>query len=173
MKAPGINYKALVEASLRSVVRQAMTQVAERGLPGDHHFYITFRTVYPGVDIPHYLVERYPTEMTIVLQHQFEYLDVDESGFSVTLNFRDNPERLVVPFNALTMFADPSVNFALPFQPPEVPAAAPVQALKPAETKPQAVVKTVVEAVKNAPDAQAEGEEKSGEVVSFDKFRKK
>jgi hypothetical protein len=163
MKPFEINYKAMVEASLRDVVRQAMTQAAEHGLPGAHHFYITFRTDYPGVELPDYLKSRYPTEMTIVLQHQFHYLEVDERGFSVTLEFDKVPERLSIPFLALTMFQDPSVRFGLPFEPPPVPPVAPVETLRPVEAKP---------ALKPVAESPAEGE-KSGEVVSIDRFRKK
>lgn len=165
MKVPGLDYKAMVEESLRGVVREALSQVAAHGLPGDHHFYITFRTAFPGVEIPEYLQKRFPAEMTIVLQHQFDFLEVEPTGFSVTLKFTNVPERLVIPFLAITMFADPSVNFALPFQPPELPPAAQVETLKPAAAK-------AVEPRPAEPPAADSGE-KSGEVVSLDKFRKK
>ncbi|MEK7801765.1 MAG: ClpXP protease specificity-enhancing factor SspB, partial [Pseudomonadota bacterium] len=88
-----------------------------QGLPGEHHFYITFMTDFPGVAIPDYLRERYPGEMTIVMQYQFENLTVDEEKIGITLSFNNVPERLVVPLAAITIFADPSVNFALQFQP--------------------------------------------------------
>jgi hypothetical protein len=112
-----LRYDKMVEYALRGVVRQAVEEVMEDGLPGDHHFYITLMTDYPGVDIPSYLRDRYPGEMTIVLQYQFYDLSVDDEKMGVTLSFNNVPERLVVPLGAITIFADPSVNFALQFQP--------------------------------------------------------
>ncbi len=109
MTSDGLRYDALVEDALRDVLRRALAYVAERGLPGDHHFYITFRTGHPGVDIPEHLRTRFPNEMTIVLQHQFWGLDVGEDAVGVTLTFSDVPERLTIPFAAVTSFADPSV----------------------------------------------------------------
>ena len=112
-----LRYDRMVEQVLRGVVRQAVEEVIETGLPGDHHFYITFMTDYPGVNIPDYLRERYPGEMTIVLQYQFYDLIVDDEKMGVTLSFNNVPERLIIPLAAITIFADPSVNFALQFQP--------------------------------------------------------
>ena len=112
-----LRYDKMVEGALRGVVRQAVEEVVASGLPGDHHFYITFMTDYPGVEIPAYLRERYPGEMTIVLQYQFYDLKVDREKMSVTLSFNNVPERLVIPLAAVSIFADPSVNFALQFQP--------------------------------------------------------
>ncbi len=114
---PLLRYDKMVEKALRSVVRHAVDYVIDNGLPGDHHFYITFITKHEGVDIPDYLVEQYPDEMTIVLQYQFYGLEVDEEKMAVTLSFNNVPERLIVPLDAITIFADPSVNFALQFQP--------------------------------------------------------
>jgi uncharacterized protein len=161
-----LQYNLMVETALRAVVRQSLTEVAEHGLPGNHHFYITFRTGHPGVQVPDYLKARYPAEMTIVLQFQFYDLQVDDIAFSVTLTFNNAPERLIIPLRAITVFADPSVNFVLPFQPAEAAveeAPAPAVAKKPT---PPAVTKTVE--AKPADDS-----EKTGEVVSLDKFRKK
>ncbi len=112
-----LRYDRMVEQALRGVVRQAVEEVIETGLPGDHHFYITFMTDFPGVSIPAYLRDRYPGEMTIVLQYQFEQLEVDDEKMAVTLSFNNKRERLVIPLGAITIFADPSVNFALQFQP--------------------------------------------------------
>ena len=111
-----LRYDQMVEAALRDVVRQALVRAATDGLPGSHHFYITFRTEFPGVKIPERLSARYPKEMTIVLQHQFWDLEVGTEAFGLTLNFDDIPEPLWVPFAAITAFADPSVNFGLQFQ---------------------------------------------------------
>ncbi len=111
-----LRYDQMVEAALRDVVRQALVRAATDGLPGSHHFYITFRTEFPGVKIPERLSARYPKEMTIVLQHQFWDLEVGTEAFGLTLRFDDIPEPLWVPFAAITAFADPSVNFGLQFQ---------------------------------------------------------
>jgi hypothetical protein len=116
MVKPVLRYDMMVENALRGVVREALIVAAERGLPGAHHFYITFRTDMPGVDIPDFLKGQYPQEMTIVLEHQFWGLEVDERQFAVTLSFRNLPQRLTVPFAAVTAFSDPSVKFGLEFR---------------------------------------------------------
>jgi hypothetical protein len=110
-----IEYGWHVEQALRTVVRDVLKRVAKEGLPGSHHFYITFRTEEPGVEIADYLRERYPTEMTIVLQYQFWDLEVDDEGFGVSLSFNNMPERIRVPFTALKVFADPGAEFGLQF----------------------------------------------------------
>lgn len=110
-----LGYNEMVEHAMRSVVRQALDRAATTGLPGDHHFYITFRTDHPDTVVPKSLSERYPQEMTIVLQHQFWNLVTDEDGFSVELSFNRKREHLHIPFDALVTFADPSVNFGLQF----------------------------------------------------------
>lgn len=153
-----LRYDKMVEQALRGVVKQAIEEVMKDGLPGDHHFYITFITDFPGVEIPDYLRDRYPGEMTIVLQYQFYDLSVDKEKMKVTLSFNNVPERLTIPVSAITIFADPSVNFALQFQPlgddsgPDI----------------------------DPDDEEEEGKKgddkkggKTGEVVSLDKFRKK
>ena len=111
-----IGYDELVDNALRGAMREVLLRVAEDGLLGSHHLYITFRTSFPGVDIPSYLRERYPDELTIVLQHQFWGLDVTDEGFSVTLSFNKAREHVSVPFAALTRFADPGVKFGLQFE---------------------------------------------------------
>lgn len=105
----------MVEEALRSVVRSALTQAADRGMPGAHHFYITFKTGHPGVELPERLKKRYPDEMTIVLQHQFWDLEVGEDGFSVALSFDGKADTLRIPFESVVAFADPSVKFGLQF----------------------------------------------------------
>ena len=109
-----IRYDLLVHDALKGVVRKVLID-AKDGLPGEHHFYITFRTDFPGVRLSNRLRERYPQEMMIVLQHQFWDLNVTEHTFEVGLSFSNIPERLLVPFDALVSFLDPSVNFALRF----------------------------------------------------------
>lgn len=113
-----LRYDRMVETALRNVVKQAVQEVIDYGEPpGDHHFYITFLTDHAGVKIPDYLKERYPGEMTIVLQFQYYDLSVDDEKLCVTLSFNNALERLIIPLKAISIFADPSVNFALQFQP--------------------------------------------------------
>jgi hypothetical protein len=111
-----LRYDEMIEEALRGVVRRALRTVAESGLPGSHHFYITFKTTAPDVAIAQRLREKYPDEMTIVLQYQFWGLEVAADQFTVTLSFNDIPEKLVVPFAAITAFADPAAKFGLQFQ---------------------------------------------------------
>ena len=155
-----LRYDRMVEHALRGVVRQAIEEVIDDGLPGDHHFYITFTTDYPGVDIPDYLRDRYPGEMTIVLQYQFYDLEIDDEKMGVTLSFNNVPERLVVPLAAITIFADPAVNFALQFQPLG-------DDFEEAEF--------IHEEGDDDPDGDGSGGKgkKTGEVISLDQFRKK
>ena len=146
-----IGYDSLQQEALRGVVRGALDRAATpRGLPGDHHFYLSFRTDFPGVAIPDELVIRYPEEMTIVLQNQFWDLSPGEASFSVTLQFSGQPKSLTIPYAAMTRFYDPSVQYLLQFT-PGAPARRP--------TAPQ-----------NAPAA---GGEDGLKVVSLDQFRKK
>lgn len=124
-----IDYPALVQAALRGIVRGVLARAAASGLPGDHHFYIGFSTGFAGVRLAPRLRARFPDEMTIVLQHQFRDLEVDDDRFAVTLSFDGKSERVTVPFSAVTSFGDPSVDFGLRFEPaeaaaPEAPAAA-------------------------------------------------
>jgi hypothetical protein len=164
MRRERVEYGRMVEAALRTVVRDVLRRVAEEGLPPPHHFYITFRTSHTGVELPEHLRDRYPGDMTIVLQHQYWDLEVDDTGFGVTLSFNDQLQRLVVPFEAIRVFADPGVEFGLQFTieaPPEVAAAEPTRLLG-APARPRPV------------DREAEGEKEGGaEVVSLDRFRKK
>ena len=111
-----LRYDRMLERALRGVVREALAHTAEHGLSGDHHFYLTFTTGFPGVVIPEHLRQRYPEEMTIVIQHWYDGLEVDDDGFGITLNFGDSPERLRIPFDAILTFVDPSVEFGLRFE---------------------------------------------------------
>ena len=113
MDSEQLCYDVWIEEALRRVIERALTLATEHGLPGDHHFYITFKTGDDGVEIPSYLRAEHPDEMTIIIQHQFENLIVDAEGFAVTLRFNSKPEQLVIPYAAITSFADPSVNFGL------------------------------------------------------------
>jgi len=154
-----LRYDRMVETALRGVVKQAIEEVMEDGLPGDHHFYITFMTDHAGVNIPDYLRDRYPGEMTIVLQFQFYDLDVDDEKMQVTLSFNNIPEKLVVPLAAITIFADPSVNFALQFQ----PLGEDIEPDFDPDDNPDG----------DKDDGEKGGDAPKGEVVSLDKFRKK
>ncbi len=111
-----LQYPVLIDLAMRGVVRDVLRRVSASGLPGDHHFYVSFDTTFPGVRMSETLKSKYPKEITIVLQHQFWDFKVEEAQFQVTLSFSGVPEKLVVPFAALTAFADPSVKFGLQFQ---------------------------------------------------------
>jgi hypothetical protein len=113
-----LRYDRLIEEALRSVVRKVLIETAEQGLLGNHHFYITFKTGCDGVAIPARVRARYPEEMTIVIQHQYRDLAVEDDLFRVSLSFNKREEELVIPFAAITTFADPSVQFGLQFQVP-------------------------------------------------------
>lgn len=155
-KDDAFRYDKMVERALRGVVRQALQEVVDDGLTDDHHFYITFFTDHPGVKLPGYLKDRYPGEMTIVLQHQFYDLEVNDERFTVMLSFNNVPERLTIPLSAVTIFADPSVNFALQFQP--------------LSEEDDEDIHFDAEDIDETP---ADKQKKKGEVVSLDQFRKK
>ncbi|HUJ02045.1 MAG TPA: ClpXP protease specificity-enhancing factor SspB [Rhizomicrobium sp.] len=162
-----IGYQALADAALRGVVRDALKRVEKQGLVGAHHFRITFKTNFPGVEIPDFLREQYPDEMMIILQHQFWGLKVKENHFEVTLSFKKVPATLTVPFAALTQFADPGVSFGLQFR----EAGAETEPVKPSAEAPTPLPaapkqEQPAEPVAEKPAAQ-------GEVVSLDAFRKK
>ena len=161
-----LRYDKMIESAMRGVVRQAVSEAAKHGLPGAHHFYISFRTDHPGTVVPDYLKSRYPQEMTIVLQYQFWGLEVEEEQFSVTLSFNNVHERLTVPFQAVTVFADPAAKFTLPFQ------AAPVQ---PGQTgqQPPAVSELPAKPDGMAVPPPADETAAEGKVVTLDAFRKK
>jgi hypothetical protein len=160
-------YEKMIDRALRGVVREALERASREGLRGAHHFYIGFATDMPGVSIPESLRARYPQDMTIVLQHQFWDLEVGEDGFSVRLSFQNRPEQLVVPFAAVRSFADPSVNFALEFAPPERAEAAPLPT-------PTLVPAAIAPPDKPAETASDKTDEKTGaEVVTLDSFRKR
>lgn len=174
-----IRYDILAQDALRGVMRKVLGEVARTGLPGNHHFFITFLTGAPGVRISTRLRERYPEQMTIVLQFQYWDLKVTDTGFEVGLSFSDIPEKLEIPFAAVRGFYDPSVNFELEFdvKPPEQEEAAaedaPQLAAVPAAKKEEPA--TDKSADKSADGAEENGAEpgKSAEVVSLDAFRKK
>ena len=148
--ARSIDYGNLMHRAMRGLIQTVLSDVAKDGLPGAHHFFITFDTTHPGVEMADWLRSRYPAEMTVVIQHWYENLVVTDDGFSVTLNFGNQPEPLVIPFDAVRTFVDPSVEFGLRF-----------------ETHP--------EEEDEEEDLEAEEEDAKpheAEVVSLDKFRK-
>jgi hypothetical protein len=170
-----IGYQALTDTALRGVVREALRRIEKQGLIGPHHFYLTFRTKAPGVDIPDFLREQYPDEMTIILQHQFWGLKVREERFEVTLTFKKLPATLTVPFEALTAFFDPGVQFGLQFKTSEGGTAKGLGAqittpALPAEVKEKPAVET---ANPREPELEKPATGAPGEVVSLDSFRKK
>lgn len=114
--ARSIDYGNLMHRAMRGLIQSVLEDVAANGLPGAHHFFITFDTTHPGVEMADWLRARYPSEMTVVIQHWFENLEVDDEGFGVTLNFGNSPEPLVIPFDAVRTFVDPSVEFGLRFE---------------------------------------------------------
>ena len=175
MATDHIRYDVLARDALRGVLRRVLTDAATHGLPGEHHFFITFISKAEGVKLSPRLLAQYPDEMTIILQHQFWDLEVSEDRFEVGLSFGGIPERLGVPFSAIKSFFDPSVQFGLTFEPTEgagetptnlpaapVPSALPVPAAAPAAAE-------TVEAAEEEPAKPSEG----AEVVRLDRFRKK
>lgn len=151
-----IDYGNLMHRAMRGLIQEVLNDVAANGLPGKHHFFITFDTMHPDVEIADWLSDRYPGEMTIVLQHWYDKLDVTDEGFAVTLNFGDNPEPLYIPYDSIKTFVDPSVEFGLRFE---------TQEERDGEDE-----------AAEAPMTEMAEPEKIGraaaEVVSLDKFRK-
>ena len=151
-----IDYGNLMHRAMRGLIQEVLQDVADNGLPGDHHFFITFDTMHPDVEIADWLSDRYPDEMTVVMQHWYDKLLVTDEGFSVTLNFGDSPEPLYVPYDAIKTFVDPSVEFGLRFETHE--------------DEEDQDEETPLEAVK--PEREADEPHKDAEIVSLDKFRK-
>lgn len=151
-----IDYGNLMHKAMRGLIYEVLTDISAKGLPGSHHFFVTFDTLHPDVELADWLSDRYPGEMTIVIQHQYEDLNVTDQGFGITLSFGDSPEPLYVPYDAIKTFVDPSVEFGLRFETndddedeadaPE----APMEVMAEPEDTPQ----------------------KDAEVVSLDQFRK-
>jgi uncharacterized protein len=165
-----IRYDILAQDALRGVVRKVLSEVARTGLPGEHHFFVSFATTAPGVRISSRLLAQYPEEMTIVLQHQYRDLVVTEHALEVGLSFGGISERLFVPFSAVKGFADPSVGFQIQFN----VAAAPVAALPAEEAKPPIALAPAPAQKADADDTAEQTPAKGvAQVVSLDAFRKK
>ncbi|WP_424986267.1 SspB family protein [Microbulbifer sp. S227A] len=157
-----IDYGNLMHTAMRGLIKSVLLDVAENGLPGAHHFFITFDTSHPGVELADWLSDRYPGEMTVVMQHWFDNLDVGDDGFAVTLNFGDAPEPLYIPYDAIKTFVDPSVEFGLRFENAE-------------EDEEEGEVEALVPAAINTDHVQedeATAARSDAEIVSLDSFRK-
>ena len=155
-----LDYGSLMHRAMRGLIFNVLEQVRDHGLPGNHHFFITFDTTHPDVQLADWLKDRYPAEMTVVIQHWFDNLEVREDGFSITLNFGDQPEPLQIPFDAIQTFVDPSVEFGLRF-----------------ENQDMDEIEEEAEADETAPSAEAtetsDAEPRQeAEVVSLDQFRR-
>lgn len=149
-----IDYGNLMHRAMRGLIQEVLSDIAANGLPGQHHFFITFDTMHPDVEIADWLSDRYPDEMTVVMQHWFDGLEVTDDGFSITLNFGDKPEPLYIPYDAIKTFVDPSVEFGLRF-----------------ETQDEdAEDEDAAEGEDDAADEAAD--QQDAEVVSLDSFRK-
>ncbi|SLN70640.1 SspB family protein [Ruegeria meonggei] len=148
-----IDYGNLMHTAMRGLIKTVLTDVSENGLPGAHHFFITFDTRQDGVELADWLRERYPEEMTVVMQHWFENLEVGDDGFGITLNFGDAPETLYIPYGSIKTFVDPSVEFGLRFESPED------------EDESEAYVEDSIE-------VEEEEDHQDADVVSLDSFRK-
>ena len=168
MATDHIRYDVLVRDALRGVLRRVLTDAAEHGLPGEHHFFITFLSTAEGVKLSPRLLAQYPEEMTVILQHQFWDLVVTEDRFEVGLSFGGIPERLVVPFNSIKSFFDPSVQFGLQFEPADAAEATATNL----PAVPAASALPVPAAIAEAEDEPAKPSE-GAEVVRLDRFRKK
>lgn len=160
MRRSRIDYGRLVEGALRSVVRDVLEQLGQEGVSSPHHFYVTFRTGHPGVSMPAFLRDRYPVDMTVVLQHQFWDLEVTDDAFGVTLSFNDQLHRLHIPLVAIKVFADPGVEFGLQFTLDD-------------ETDDQVPSETARLPGPSARDGADDLPEGGAEIVTLDRFRKK
>lgn len=154
-----IDYGNLMHSAMRGLIRTVLQEVADRGLPGNHHFFITFDTNHPGAQLADWLRDRYPGEMTVVMQHWYDNLDVGEDGFGITLNFGDAPEPLYIPYDAIETFVDPSVEFGLRFETAE-------------DSGDDDGPSLVEDDEEEASNERADAKPSEGDVVSLDSFRK-
>ena len=154
-----INYEEIIKDSLKIAIKKLLLDVSLKGLPGDHHFYISFITNFPGVKIAEWMMKDYPNEMTIVIQNWFENLHVDDKGFSIVLNFKNKPEKLTIPFESIISFSDPSVNFSLQF-----------------EGSVSQNLETIMDIKEKDPQTQSDKDdlesEKNNNIIQFEKYKK-
>ncbi|SFD68320.1 hypothetical protein SAMN04488523_10262 [Sulfitobacter brevis] len=155
-----IDYGNLMHEAMRGLIRKVLLDIADRGLPGSHHFFITFDTSHPDAELADWLSDRYPSEMTVVMQHWYDNLEVTDDGFKITLNFGDAPEPLYIPYDAIRTFVDPSVEFGLRFEQQETDEA---EGGKDSDTLPQ---------IDESELEVAEAPARDAEIVSLDSFRK-
>lgn len=158
-----IDYGNLMHDAMRSLIRDVLLDIADNGLPGAHHFFITFDTSHPDAELADWLSDRYPGEMTVVMQHWYDNLEVTNDGFSITLNFGDAPEPLYIPYDAIRTFVDPSVEFGLRFEQQEE------------EDDKKSILEDMEAPLPQTEESELEVEEepaKAAEIVSLDSFRK-
>ncbi len=156
-----IDYGNLMHEAMRGLIRKVLDDVAANGLPGNHHFFITFDTAHPDAELADWLSDRYPGEMTVVMQNWYDNLDVGDDGFAVTLNFGDAPEPLYIPYDAIRTFVDPSVEFGLRFEQQDEDGE---ETLTPVEPELAQITEAELEVAEEAP--------KDAQIVSLDSFRK-
>ena len=154
-----INYEEIIKDSLKNAIKKLLLDVSLNGLPGDHHFYISFITNLPDVKIAEWMMKDYPNEMTLVIQNWCENLHVDDKGFSIVLNFKNKPEKLTIPFESVLSFSDPSVNFSLQF-----------------EGSASKNLETIMDTKENDPKPQFDKDESESEqnsnIIQFEKYKK-
>ena len=163
-----IDYGNLMHEAMRGLIRKVLDDVAQNGLPGSHHFFITFDTSHPDAELADWLSDRYPGEMTVVMQHWYDKLDVGADGFGITLNFGDAPEPLYVPYDAIKTFVDPSVEFGLRFESQDEEEKSGVTTV----TQPDVLPQPATTKAKAIEDEDDEKPGKDADVVSLDSFRK-
>lgn len=159
--AQTIDYGNLMHSAMRGLIQEVLSGVANDGLPGQHHFFIAFDTMHPDVEIADWLSDRYPEEMTVVIQHWFENLVVTDEGFAITLNFGDTPESMYIPYDAIKTFVDPSVEFGLRFETQEGD-----------EDEDENLAATDPREVTGEPGNAPDSDHVDADVVSLDSFRK-
>tara|TARA_B000000557_G_scaffold242683_1_gene223101 strand:- start:36 stop:512 length:477 start_codon:yes stop_codon:yes gene_type:complete len=154
-----INYEEIIKDSLKNAIKKLLLNVSLKGLPGDHHFYISFITNFPGVKIAEWMMKDYPNDMTVVIQNWFENLHVDDKGFSIVLNFKNKPEKLTIPFESIISFSDPSVNFSLQF-----------------DSSVTQNLETIMDIKEKDPQNQSENDdlesEQKNNIIQFEKYKK-
>ncbi|WP_339766512.1 ClpXP protease specificity-enhancing factor SspB [uncultured Pseudosulfitobacter sp.] len=165
-----IDYGNLMHDAMRGLIRKVLQDVADNGLPGAHHFFITFDTSHPDAELADWLSDRYPGEMTVVMQHWYDKLEVTDDGFSITLNFGDAPEPLYIPYDAIKTFVDPSVEFGLRFESQDTTDSDDLVVKTPEQDKHEVVPAPVAHT--DHTDAKKTPGKKDADVVSLDSFRK-
>ncbi|WP_019222439.1 SspB family protein [Bartonella rattaustraliani] len=168
-----IRYDVLVQDALRGVIRKVLSEVSKAGLPGNHHFFITFLTNAPGIKISSRLKSRYPEQMTIVLQHQFRDLNVSENAFEVTLSFKEITEKLVIPFHSIQVFYDPVASFEAAFDLPSTPASEESENLENTPKIPLSLSEKKQNLATSKEHPSNNDAKQGADVVSLDSFRKK